>query len=411
MHRISVAERRARLARRHRLATGTRARDVEEAARSVVCLHATDPATVYLSARVRVDGMAVADLDRALYAERSLVKHLAMRRTLFVFPREILPAAQAAASRRVADGERRRLIRDVERAGLHEDGEGWLREASRQVLAVLADGREATSSQLRDAVPLLEGSITYGEGKAWGGQAPVGPRVLTTLSAAGRIVRASNDGGWTTSRPRWASMRAWLGHELAPCQEAKAAARLVAAWLRAFGPGTAADLKWWLGSTVATVRRALADVGAIEVDLGPGTGYVLPDDLEPAPPVAPWAALLPGLDPTTMGWFERDWYLGPHRGQLFDTNGNAGPTAWWDGRAVGGWRQDDAGAVVLQLLEDVGAEGLRALEDEAARLTEWLAGTRVVPRFPSPLSKAGVSSPARSPAPSRRTRPIRRPAS
>jgi len=142
-----------------------------------------------------------------------------------------------------------------------------------------------------------------------------------------------------------------------------------------------------------------------------GTGYVLPDDLEPAPPVAPWAALLPGLDPTTMGWFERDWYLGPHRGQLFDTNGNAGPTAWWDGRAVGGWRQDEAGGVVLQVLEDVGAEGLRALEDEAARLTEWLAGTRVVPRFPSPLSKAGVSSPARSPAPSRRTRPTRRPAS
>jgi len=30
----------------------------------------------------------------------------------------------------------------------------------------------------------------------------------------------------------------------------------------------------------------------------------------------PWAALLPALDPTTMGWSERDWYvgleLGPH---------------------------------------------------------------------------------------------------
>ena len=102
----------------------------------------------------------------------------------------------------------------------------------------------------------------------------------------------------------------------------------------------------------------------------------------------PWAALLPPLDPTTMGWYERDWYLGPHREQLFDTAGNAGPTIWWDGRTVGGWRQDEAGAVVLQMLEDVGADALRAIENEAARLTDWLDGTRVLPRFPSPLFRA-----------------------
>jgi len=73
---------------------------------------------------------------------------------------------------------------------------------------------------------------------------------------------------------------------------------------------------------------------------------------------------------------------------VFDTNGNAGPTAWWDGRIVGGWRQRDSGEVVLQMLDDVGTGGLESLEREAARLTEWLAGVRVPGRFPSPLSKA-----------------------
>jgi winged helix DNA-binding protein len=388
---VGVAERRARLARRHRLAPGHRAGDVLEATRSVVCLHATDPATVYLSARARVDGMAVADLDRALYEDRTLVKHLAMRRTLFVFPREDLGLAQAGAADRVAAAERRRLVRDVERAGLYPDGERWLAEASEGVLAVLSDGREATSSELRVDVPLLEGSIAYGEGRTWGGQAPVGPRVLSTLSAAGRIVRASNDGGWTTARPRWASMGSWLGGELAPPPADAGVAGLVERWLRAFGPGTAADLKWWLGSTVVAVRRALAELRAVEVDLDGRAGWMLPDDLEQTEPVEPWAALLPSLDPTTMGWSEREWYLGPHRAQLFDTSGNAGPTAWWDGRVVGGWAQDGAGAVVLQVLEDVGADALRALEDEAARLTAWLAGTRVLPRFPSPLAKAALT--------------------
>ena len=42
---------------------------------------------------------------------------------------------------------------------------------------------------------------------------------------------------------------------------------------------------------------------------------------------------------------------------------------------------------LLQMLEDIAAEALRALEQEAARLTEWFGGTRVLSRFPSPLSK------------------------
>jgi winged helix DNA-binding protein len=358
-----------------------------EATESMVCLHATDPATVYLSARARVDGMAVSEMERALYADRSLVKHLAMRRTLFVFPRATLRFAQAGASNRVADGERRRLIRAVEEAGLRKDGERWLKRASEQVLAALSDGREATSSELRDEIPALEGAIAYGEGKSWGGTLPVGPRVLTVLSAAGRVVRASNDGGWTISRPRWATTASWLGEEIAPLPDHEGVAGLVERWLRAFGPGTVADIKWWLGSTVAATRKALAHLDAVEVDLDGTTGYVLPDDLEPTPEVKPWPALLPPLDPTTMGWFEREWYLGPHRSQLFDTNGNAGPTAWWDGRIVGGWRQTETGEVELQLLEDIGKEGTRALEEEAIRLTEWFGGIRALMRFPSPLSK------------------------
>jgi Winged helix DNA-binding domain len=384
---IEVSERRARLSRRHRLSPEHRASDVVDAARSLVCLHATDPATIYLSARARVDGMQIADLDKAMYADRTLVKHLAMRRTLFVFPRETLGIAQAGASNRVADIECRRLISRIEKAGLHTDATRWLADAQGQVLALLADGREVTSTELRQELPVLEGAMTYGEGKKWGGRLSLGPQVLTTLSAAGRIVRATNVGSWTASRPRWASMSAWLGDDLETVSDADGVAGLVEKWLRAFGPGTAADIKWWLGSTVAAVRKALADLEAVEVDLDGQTGYLLPDDLEPVDPVEPWAALLPMLDPTIMGWYERDWYLGDHRPQLFDSNGNAGPTIWWDGRVVGGWRQSESGDVIVQLLDDIGSDGRRAVEHEADRLTEWLDGTRVMPRFPSPLWK------------------------
>jgi winged helix DNA-binding protein len=201
-------------------------------------------------------------------------------------------------------------------------------------------------------------------------------------------VRAGNVGAWTASRPRWTSMSAWLGGPLERRSEAEGTAALVEAWLRAFGPGTDADIAWWLGSTLTAVRRALATLKAVAVDLDGRVGYVLPNDLDDVGPVAPWIALLPPLDPTTMGWKERDWYLGPHTRAVFDINGNAGATIWCDGRVVGGWRLQGAGEVEVQLLEDVGRSARKAIDAEAARLTGWLAGVRVQPRFPSPLCRA-----------------------
>ena len=88
-----------------------------------------------------------------------------------------------------------------------------------------------------------------------------------------------------------------------------------------------------------------------------------------------------------MGWAERDWYLGPHRAALFDRAGNAGPTVWWDGRVVGGWIQRRDGEIVWRLLEDVGADGRRAIEQEVGRLQTWLDGAVVVARFPTPLAQ------------------------
>jgi hypothetical protein len=387
---VTLAERRARLAQRQRVAPAHRAPDVHEATDSIVCLHATDPSTVHLSAWARVDGYTTADGDRALYRDRSLVKHMAMRRTIFVFGRDILPAVQAGASNRVATSERKRLVAEVEKAGLQRDGSRWLNRAGKAVLAALADGREASSTQLREEIPALAGSTTHGEGKSWGGQVPVGPRVLTVLSAEGLIVRGTNDCGWNTSRPRWARMDEWLGAPIDVVDDQAGATRLVAAWLHAFGPGTERDLVWWLGSTKAVVRRALADLEAVPVALegSDAIGYLAADDAEVVADTGPWIALLPPLDPTTMGWFERDWYLGDHKADLFDSTGNGGPTIWLDGRIVGGWRQRDDTSVELQYLDDVPAKRRKAIEQEAARLTDWLDGTRVVARFPSPLSKA-----------------------
>ena len=136
------------------------------------------------------------------------------------------------------------------------------------------------------------------------------------------------------------------------------------------------------------MAAAVAPLDLTDVDIeGAGAGVALAGDLEPTPPPAPWAALLPALDPTTMGWSQRDWYLGEHKPALFDRMGNAGPTVWWDGRIVGGWAARGAGEVVVRLLEDVGREATAAIDAEAARVAAFVDGGRFSPRFPTPLEK------------------------
>ncbi|MGE2731226.1 winged helix DNA-binding domain-containing protein [Mycolicibacterium vaccae] len=383
-----MEQRRARLALRHHLAgDATLATPpLEAVAGSMVGLHATDPATPYLSLWARVPAFTIGDLDVALYQERSLIKHLAMRRTLWMIRAADLPAVQVAASDRVAANEKRRLVADVEKAGVADDGAGWVETAAAAVARHLRRHGPCTARELREALPELTGTHDPAPGKSYGGAGHLAPRVLTVLSARGDIIRGPNAGGWNTSRPMWADTAHWLP-AVGTAHPDQARSGLVRRWLHAFGPATVTDLKWWFGTTLGWARQALADVEAVEVDMDGAVGYVLPGDEDPDPDVGPWCALLPALDVTTMGWFDRDWYLGAHRDAVFDRNGNGGPTVWVNGRIIGAWRQDDEARVQLVLLEDIPRGMRRALDARAAALTDWLDGARVNPRFPSPACK------------------------
>ena len=374
MRHVSDNERRARLAVRHALAPASRLGTPEAVAEAIIGLHSTEPATVYLSYWARSQSPERAHLERALYEERSLVKQLAMRRTLFAFPRALLPAALSSAAARVASTEQKRIARDVIKHGLASDGERWLKRICGHVLSVMAEYPDGLSARdLRKLLPELDIKVNTVR------SAPSATtQVLTCLGAQGQIVRAANRGHWYTAQPRWTLMRHWLGEAPKPGEAADGYRELVQRWLQTFGPGTEGDLIWWLGATKKAVRTALAELSAVEVTLDEGAcGWLLPDDLEETPDPGHWVALLPALDSTVMGWLSRGFYVQHHREKLFDRQGNAGTTVWVDGRVVGYWVQDTAGAVHLRLLDRVSARADRELKLEAARLTEWLGGIRL----------------------------------
>ena len=390
MRRIGVEERRARLGLRHRLAASARA-GVVEAARDLAGLHATDPATVFLAARARMRDPQVAAVEAALYEDRDLVRLLGMRRTMFVEPVELMGVVQAACTDAIAVQQRRLLVDMVGRAGLAEDPAGWVEEVGTVTVKALEARGGATAAEVAKDDPRLSLQMVVAEGKPYEGRQSVVTRMLLLLAAEGRIVRGRPRGSWVSGQYRWSVVDAWLPGGVPEWSLQDAQTELVRRWLAGFGPATVADVKWWTGLPMGQVRKAVAAAGAVEVDLDGVAGLVLPDDLDPVPAPEPWAALLPALDPTTMGWAGRDFYLGPHRGALFDRNGNAGPTIWWDGRVVGGWAQRRTGEVVLRLLEDPGAETTAAIEAEAARLTDWLGPVKVTPRFRTPLERELVA--------------------
>ncbi|RDI49747.1 winged helix DNA-binding domain-containing protein [Nocardia mexicana] len=386
MRSMDTGQRRARLGERQLLAPAVRVDDAAAVAEAMVALHATDPATVFLSVAARGRGLEPAHVEKALYEDRTLLRMLAMRRTMFVVPVALLPALQAAVADGLAVKQRRTYGRYLEQA-VDGDIASWLAEVEQETHRELLARGSATGAQLSAAVPRLRTQIDTAPGKAYSKPTNITTWVLVMLGCAGHIVRGRPNGSWASSQYTWAPIESWLpaGVSAVPIEQART--ELVRRWLYTFGPAPIGDLKWWTGWSLGDVRKSLAHLDIAEVDLDGTTGIALADDLDPVAAPEPWAALLPALDPTPMGWQSRDWFLGPHAPALFDRSGNIGPTVWWDGRIVGGWAQRKDGEIVWRLLEDVGADAQARITAEAERMGAWFGEVRAIPRFRTPLER------------------------
>ena len=382
--RIGARDRRARLGLRHRLAPGSQPAaqpsGPAEVAASLVAVHGTDPSSAYLGILARLASGDVADVERALYQDRTLIRLLGMRRTVFLATLDDAALIQAACSRAVAARERRKVLGYLAESGAPGDVDAWLAEVERAALAALAVRGEATAAELADDDARLRTQIVLARGKAYEGRQNLASRVLFLLAAQGQVVRGRPRGSWTSHQYRWSPMELWCPGGLDGWPTEAAEVELARRWLQAYGPATPDDLRWWAGWGKTQLNRVLTELKPAEVDLDGAPGIALADDLAPAPEVEPWAALLPGLDSTPMGWQQRDWFLGEHGPRLFDQTGNIGPTIWWNGRIVGGWAQDRGGEIVCRFLEDAGSAAAAAVEAAAERLAGLLGGVRLSAR-------------------------------
>lgn len=398
MQTITVRQRRGAMVRRHHLAGD--ASGPEAVTRAVFALHATDPASVYLSVLARSAGSALSDVAEAMYERRNLVRWMAMRRTLFVFDAEDIAMVQAAVSTPLAGTLRRRLIGQLERNGSEPGIRGevgsWLSELEDRVERALARRGTATGAQLADDEPALRTRVLA--------RAPsdrpqnVTTSVLTIMSADGRLVRATPTGAWTSRQHRWEPISRWWPDGVASIDPVEAQRDLARRWLERFGPATIEDLAWWTGWSRTITRRALEGLAVEEVDLHGRAGIRLvgsAGDLADVSPGDPVATLLPALDPTPMGWKHREWFLGIDPHLVFDRAGNIGPTLWWDGEIIGSWAVASDGEVRTKAIADRGDEARAAVDQAASRLHARLEGTAVASAIRVPLERSLLSGDSR----------------
>ena len=380
--RIEAEERRARLAERHLLLPRTRTDDLPQLADDLVALHSSDPVTVFLSAMTRMVHPSVDAVEKALYADRSLIRHHGMRRTLWVATPPVVRLIHAAATRDLLATERRRTCQLLARSGV-QDPERWLAEAEKLVLTDLRQYGPSTAREIGQRSEALRQRLQLAPGKAYAGVQSAHSRVLYILGFDGKMLRGQPS-NWINGAYRYVDAESWLPGGLGDLEPQPASAELADRWLQRFGPATMADLQWWMGWTMKRTKQALADCGAVEADLEGTPGWLSADD-PPVGPVEPWVAALPGLDPTIMGWKQRDWYLPSTSMEVFDRAGNGGPSLWVDGRVVGAWAQAKDGLIHTYYFERVAAARRREIDQRIDQLKSWIGNTRFTVRFPGDI--------------------------
>ncbi len=391
---ISDEQRRWRLAHRHRLTEAGRTNDIASIAADLVGLHASDPATVYLSCLVRMERPLVEPVSKALYTDRSVVRHHAMRRTMWVMVPETARRAHAAATAKIAIAERKRTIAAMLETTDVVDPQVWMDGALQEIRALLAERGPETTRAIGQALPHLVLPMRLGATTKNPATVNAHTKVLQGAGFDAELVRAAPTGDWTSAEYAWSTVDDWLGVPIGGGEELPAATRLLDDWLARFGPATETDIRWWFGWTATLTRKALAGAAAAQVELQDGRlAWIRADDQGDVDDPGPWVRLLPGLDPTSMGWKEREWYLdAAYTRELFDRFGNAGPTVWADGRVVGAWGQGNDGEIRTEIMESLPSDHQRLLGEAVDELAAAIGDVVVRPRFPSPMLRRMADS-------------------
>lgn len=320
-------------------------KDPVAVAERLLAVQGQDPRAVRLAIRARTAGLTVADVDRALSEDRSLLITWLNRGTLHLVRSEDYHWLQALTTPPLLTSCARRLRQEGVSPA---DGE----RAVATIERALADEGPLTRQQLRER---LESAGVPTEGQAL-------IHLLFLAAVRGVIVR----GPMVGKQHAYVLVPDWLGSSR-PVEREAALAELARRYLVGHGPADDRDLARWAGLPLRDARAGLAAIGSELVEREDGLVH-----LAKHPPAAqvPEPRLLGAFEPVLLGWTSREAILGPHT-HLVTRNGIFRPFALVEGRATATWGYAK-GEVTVEPLGRVGKRAATALELEAADVSRFL---------------------------------------
>lgn len=324
---ISQAHLNAYLRRRQRLASRL-PWDSADFSRLPIGIYGTAPVT-HLSFLARYDNFSVHHLDEALYAQRSLVRIQAMRRSVFVIPTALMPLVyQANCTKHIHELDRFLRQARVSPAAYQQ--------AAQAILNLLAAQTLTTAEMKRRLQPLPK---------------PVEQAfadIIRRLCAEGLLVRGRIRGSWRSAITEYQLVQDWLPTvDLHQYQPAEAQMMLARLYFDSYGPATRDDFQWWTHwppeQTQAALDALAPELASVHVDNSLEGEYLLLqqdlDALHATPAADPDALdLLPAWDGYLMGYTQRERYLAPtFADRLVDRGGNVAPAILRAGAVAGVW--------------------------------------------------------------------------
>lgn len=309
--------------KKQHLTSGSRGKEVLEVTQDIIGLHATEPLSPYLSLFARMRAFARKELEECWEVRKRLGKVRFVRKTVYLLPKESLPAAFAA-------------IR------------GMLIPRMEVYLRHLRISPEEYERLCRKILSLFTGGgLTTQEVKArLKGVAHISP-LLNLMCDQGLLIRGLQRSGWQSNLHTYFDLHDYFpGLGLDEISEEAARRFIVRSYLRAFGPVTLEDISWWTGFRKGEVKEILkqrqSEICEVEVAGLPGRYWMFEAErrqvVSEADDVRDEVSLLPLLDPYLMGYKNRERFLRlEHAPYVYDRTGNATATILVGGKVKGIW--------------------------------------------------------------------------
>jgi hypothetical protein len=308
---------------KHHLTPETKIDDPYQIALDICGLHSTSQSTPYLSLYSRSNSLQKEDLNIETYENKKLGKIRGMRKTVFIFPKEVLPYIYTATKKQYAQ----RLEGYLERLGMSMSKYNKIAEQLEKVLI----GKAMSVSELKKKLDTKENISA----------------VVSLLCDQKRLIRNRPVKGWRDKRHTFSLFNEYFPEmKLGNYEEEAGIEFLVNYYIERYGPVTEKDIVWWSGFNKTPVRKVLSELESKLTKIsikGISHDYILTNnDLKDLDAIeveeTPIINFLPDLDPFLMGYKDRERYIDDENyDYLFDRSGNATTSILINGRVVGIW--------------------------------------------------------------------------